>query len=66
MQNIDLMRSSLRRVSFALGTATLSLVTLSRDAEASGYLTARFGSDHGTPAALTLTRCISTPPPWVA
>lgn len=35
----------------ATGLASLSLITLSGEAAASGYLTARFGSDHGTPAA---------------
>ncbi|MBX3188739.1 MAG: outer membrane protein transport protein [Labilithrix sp.] len=47
------MRTSFRRVSRGLTWAALAtgaLLFTSSDAQASGYLTARFGADHGTPA----------------
>lgn len=44
------MSSFPRSVSLLFGAAVaLTCLTASSDAEASGYLTARFGSDHGTP-----------------
>jgi long-chain fatty acid transport protein len=38
------------RTSVLASLALVGIVAAPRDAEASGYLTARFGSDHGTPA----------------
>lgn len=38
------------RASVLASLVALGLVATPRDAEASGYLTARFGTDHGTPA----------------
>jgi long-chain fatty acid transport protein len=38
------------RISAAVSVALLGLIAAPREADASGYLTARFGTDHGTPA----------------
>jgi long-chain fatty acid transport protein len=44
-------RNTLKKTSALVATGTLAAALLSpSDAEASGYLTARFGADHGTPA----------------
>lgn len=44
-------RSRLARGSLAATAAVLGLLAAEGDASASGYLTARFGGDHGTPAS---------------